>query len=341
MTKLEDLPNELLSRVMVVLGASKTQYDKKRNLSALKSVCRVSKRFCELARAEIYSKAHFNHGPTLVHYFYESGITKCPSGTLRKIYIVPNKSRSFHNLEAVAKRLQGKTSPKVGLSEQMAKSCGGVTQLKIDLLLLEGNMGDNNAEFFLPILKAINPEILDFDTVFAPTDGMTTGRSIPIASVKLSALVDAFASYTRLKTLALPTIHFDRIGKKELDLLARLPLEYIHLAWPTGLSPKKLFDIIGVLPKVVKKGLVVECRASFIESEGDQYGPDGYYPSESLFRRKNAGFTLTALEAYFKEKEAMDQLEKINWRGPLDEKEKGYEFNLYQDHQLKMRFLRE
>ena len=340
MTKFEDLPNELLSKVIAILGEPSLPYGSRKSLPALISLCRVSKRFCELARCEIYSTAEFNDIYSLLRYFVGSGLSQCPLGTLRKVCVAPRGDDSFlwlergfaHDIEidddspsGLSKGIENvtarvrKEATVTTFGKLAVKYCTSVQYLEIYLSWLDSDMYDNYPEYYTPLFKAMNPKSIIYNTGFSPAD--MVDHEVREPSIQFSKLLDIFSTYTRLAYLRLPAVHFDKLETSEVAILAKLPLEYLRFDWPSQLTKHKLYAIMDVLPKLQKKAFVVSSRRSRMGMEMD----DGVHSrTESHFDEHNWGLTLSDIQAFLKEKNREDLLERLFWEGP-SELEEGLE----------------
>jgi hypothetical protein len=117
--------------------------------------------------------------------------------------------------------------------DHIASCCTGVKYLEIYLCWQSSNMDDNFPDLYLPLFKALDPLSIIYDSGFSPTDMSYAHQGNPY--IDLSELLDSFSSYTRLKYLFMPHVNFDRVDKDQLAILSRLPLEYLHFGWPSGL----------------------------------------------------------------------------------------------------------
>ena len=306
MTKLEDLPKELLSRIIGVLPSIDRPYSESKKSRSLLNLCRVSKRFRDLARLEIYSSAYFEHISALRNYFYKSGLLKSPPGTLRKISIYPSERSSFWTLGGTPE-----------MTKHVAIFCSGVEHLEIYTFHDDRNLKDTNVNHYIPLFKAINPKSIKFSAGFSPTDLEMCGYKSP--RLNFSTLAEILTLYARLTKLELPGLVFDRVGKDELDILARLPIEKLSLEWPSSLSVEKVYDILVALPDLKSKGFDISYRGTFLEEDEELYGGDGRSLVVIDFEQKNPGVTSAAIQAYLKENGREDLFEKILWQGGFDD----------------------
>lgn len=300
MAKFDDLSTELVERIVAILGKQSKPYGHRKNLAALARLCRVSKRLCDVARLELYSVASFASCYAMTDYFERSGISKVPNNTLKRIFIGPDEEDSFFMLDEAA--------------ELFAPHCKGVKYLEIYICWMDGNMLDNKPALYLPLFRVIDPKSILHDPGFSPNDMANCGHRPPV--LPLSTLVAAFSSYTRLTYLRLPMIDFDRLEKPEVDILGRLPLEYLCLDWPTSLTCAKVCALLEALPKLREGGLVIASRPGRLELELGMIGQ-----TDQAFLRQNRGLSISALEKYLEKQGQGGLLVKVNWQGPIQAEE--------------------
>ena len=340
MAKFDDLPNELLSQIIAILGEPSRPYGHRKGLSGLVSLCRTSKRLCDLARPEIYSAASFDYAFALTSYFQKSGINKVPAGTLVKLSIAPGEEDSFAMLgdeyystdeeEPGHAAVEKEEKEETDILEHIASCCTGVKYLGIYLCWQSSNMEDNFPEHYLPLFKALDPLSIIYDSGFSPTDMSYAHQGNPY--IDLSELLDSFSSYTRLKYLFMSHVNFDRVDKGQLAILSRLPLEYLHFDWPSGLTAGKVFAILDALPKLRKNGLVISCHETSLSVEWIQTNGD-FPPTTEDFMEQNAYLSIAEIETYLVAKGRTDLLEKLLWEVSEAERDEDGEIVAYRQYE--------
>ena len=322
MTRFEDLPNELLSYIIAILGEPTAPYGYRKHLSPLLSLCLTSKRLCDLARLNLYSAASFDKCSDLETYFCESGINKVPPGTLRKILVSPGMDRSFASLLTFDEVREGdeeagEDSEGITMEQILAKHTTAVDYLAIFTKWEFENFDDNDPDFYSPLLKAVNLISVIYESGLSPTDIRCRGGGDP--SVPADFLLDAIHTYSRLTYLSMPMLDFHALSKDDLGVLFRLPLEYLRFDWPSTLTADLIYELLVGLPKLRKNGLVISCQQSQYAVEmfrGDDDDDDRFDLTERAFLRNNNNLSLPEMEAYLRSKQRTDLLEKLLWHGP-------------------------
>ena len=120
----------------------------------------------------------------------------------------------------------------------------------------------------------------------------------------------------------MPAVNVDRLGKSETALLSRLPLEFVWLDWPTGLTASKLSDLLIALPHLKEGGLTISSEMTWLgnETEWPFGGDNNALPGTVLdFRKKNDGLTLEKVKQHCQAMGRSDLLQKLGWKEATNE----------------------
>lgn len=316
MGNFNDLPNELLERVIALLRVVQTgPRGFEGYLRDAARLCRVSKRLCSLVKPELYTVAAFDDGFDMSLFFCVSGIRSLPTGSLRSIFISPKE-----------------TAPTFFLLEQsidlFAQYCSAVRYLEIYLHASEffegrpsrlvNNTADIDPMLYLPIIQSVNPRALICRAALSPY-GTRLFSEAGEPSLPLSSLLWALSKYTCLSCLRMPMVDFDDLGVSGLQALARLPIEYVRFDWPTSLTCAKVLALLGALPRLQDNGLVLYSRYGFAEGHGQTadghflWQPDMPDDAEEEFAEKNPGLNSATLAAFLADNGRNDLLAKVQW----------------------------
>ena len=299
--KLTDLPNEMLTKIIQTIGAISLPYGHRQNVKSLAALCRVSKRLCDLVRPELYRTCDFYNAYELIKYFKSSGIDKVPSGTLLALQVSPSDEDSFACLDEDFAEESGSLA-------KLTEAVSGVLYFGVYLCCQSGQPDDNHPDYYLPLFKAVNPKSLLYSSGFSPAGMGMLERGKP--SLKFSVFVETISSYTRLTKLQMPFLTFDKVTKAQLDILRRLPLEFVRLDWPASLTPAKLGAIVMALPALRAKGLVISYTDAMFEMEfgmGESYAELG-------FKRSNKGLARASIRAWLKKQGKEELMDKVCWQ---------------------------
>ena len=324
MAKFDDLPNELLDRIVETLVRSSS---KKRSRKDLVNLILVSRRCCDRARPELYRTAIFKYGTKFVQYFLASGITSVPAGTLKRIDMNPYGGESFIGLEKVynaAVKRAADTNPAKTLAAQLERFCTGVEHWELNFNCEYGDVVDCDPNNYMPMYQAMDPITLIFGPHVSPVDFRDCQESVPV--IKLSKVISLFSGYTRLAKFQMPCVAVDKLSQEHRTILSRLPIQHFRLDWPSGLTAAKLLELLVNMPNLKPGGLIISCDMSGMECAGEFYNgrmDEGERPTLVDFRKKNGGLTLEEVQKYCKAKNKADLLEKLTWIEPSEDEYTG------------------
>jgi hypothetical protein len=305
MPTLEDLPDDIVQRVLRALEPQRYGVGYRRDCKTCLSLLRTSHRFRKPCLRELYRTATISRANQLEGFM--AGLVKLPMGTLRHIEIFPSArwvvtgEEGFHiSKKAIA-----------------ALSCYSESVDTIDIYP-SGQDGSSTLQAdpasYLPLFFILNPRRLRVQCSMSPICAqlITYGK---VPEFDVSALVQPSMRYSRLEDLHVPFLNLNKLDSA-IQGFAHLPLRRLRFDWPKDLTPSTVLAILRTFePTLAAKGFTIAAPAGWLESVCGSI-PDGgnIKTSTEWFIEQNPGLTMLALQQLAETSNEQHLLELLDWQ---------------------------